>query len=413
MIAIDEIKKNHGTEMAAIILCCRFFFKTSTIDELKGFISDNDVDWYALVRLALKHRIRPTIYKILHLLNLPPDIKVLIYHQQTEITKLNWKQAIETERLILLLAQNGIEAVPYKGAAFSKQFFGDLISRESSDIDLVIKSQDLEKAIAIFKNDGYLPEIDHVYKYLGEAYCSYYKDYNLNKFKNGIREFHVELHWAIGENYLNINKNVNAFINRCNSQIALVKYPVKALSQPDHFSAILVHHGIKDTFRYLKNIVDLCQAIQQLDVQKAMTSVKSDFETIKLSKVLAVGNFLSIQLMGVAMYQPQSLLNNNNTTDTFFINQLCSGNVLGAEDTSNVFLWIKRRALLQDSSLQQFKFYWVSLKYRFIPGEADFDVIQLPRLVFFIYYFMKPFRSLIKPLDTVEKKQKLIPADQR
>jgi len=412
MIDIDVIKKDHGTEMAAVILCCRVFFDTATTDELNSFISENVIDWYAFIRLALKHRIRPTIYQILHSTNLPTDIKVLIYHQQAEITKLNWKQAIETERIIMLLAAHGIEGVPYKGAAFSKQFFGDLVSRESSDIDLVIKSQDLERAINIFKNDGYLPELDNVYRYLGAAYCSYYKDYNLNKFKNGIREFHVELHWAIGENYLNINKNVNAFINQCNNQIKLVKYPVKALSQPDHFSAILVHHSIKDTFRYLKNIVDLCQAVQQLDVQKAMTSVKSDFETIGLSKALAVSNLLSIQLMGVALYQPQSLLDDNNITGTFFINQICSGNVLGAEDTSNMFLWIKRRALLQDSLRQQFKFYWVSFKYRFIPGEADFEVVELPKSVFFIYYFMKPFRSLIKPLDIVEKKQKLIPADQ-
>jgi hypothetical protein len=34
-------------------------------------------------------------------------------------------------------------------------------------------------------------------------------------------------------------------------------------------------------------------------------------------------------------------------------------------------------------------------------------MIELPKPVFFIYYLVKPFRSLIKPFSAAEKKKKL------
>jgi hypothetical protein len=186
MIDINDFERKYGYEMALLVLCCRVFFETATTDELKTFF-----------------------------------------------------KAVETERVILLLYKNNIDSIPYKGMAFSKQFFGDLISRESSDIDLVIKPTDLERAVQILKEDEYLPELDDVYQYLGSKFQSYNKDYNFNKFNNNSRIYHLELHWAIAENYLGASNRVNQFHYQANTQTELAKTNVKALNEVSHFSAIL------------------------------------------------------------------------------------------------------------------------------------------------------------------------------
>lgn len=409
MIAIDDIKREHGAEMAAIILCCRIFFETATIGELKAFIAENNIDWYAFIRLAFKHRIRPTIYKVIHRVSLPADIEVLIYKQQADITKKCWQQAIETERLLLLLKQHNIVAIPYKGTAFSKQFFGDLVSRESSDIDLIIKSEDLNQAIDILKQDKYQPEIDEVYKYLGSKYHSYYKDYNLNKFEAGKRLFHVELHWAIAETYLGIDAKVNAFIYDTDKAISLAKTEVPVLNKTAHFSSIIVHHGIKDTFKYLKNIVDISQGFRQPQILHNEKYLRETFADVELKKTLAISNLLSQQLMGVCLFENE-IVNVPANTISYFCNQLLGDATLQNEKLSNINVWIKNRMLLQDSWVQKLNFFWVSVKHRFIPGESDFHFVQLPKPVFFIYYLMKPFRSIIKPMDPAEKKKNIAAA---
>jgi hypothetical protein len=409
MIATDDIKREHGAEMAAIILCCRIFFETATINDLKAFIAENDVDWYTFIRLASKHRIRPTVYKVIHRISIPADIEVLIYKQQADITKKCWQQAIETERLILLLKQHGIVAIPYKGAAFSKQFFGDLVSRESSDIDLIIKPDDLAKAIDILKYDKYQPEIDEVYKYLGSKYHSYYKDYNLNKFEGGKRLFHVELHWAIAETYLGIDAKVNAFIYDTDKAISLAKSEVQALNKTAHFSSIIVHHGIKDTFKCLKNIVDISQGFREPQILHNKQYLCETFAAVELKKTLAISNLLSQQLMGICLFKNENV-DVPTATIGYFCNQLLGDAILQNENLSNLNVWIKNRMLLQDSWVQKLHFFWVSVKHRFIPGESDFHFVQLPKPIFFIYYLMKPFRSIIKPLDPAEKKRNIAAA---
>ncbi|MBW4890014.1 nucleotidyltransferase family protein [Mucilaginibacter sp. HMF5004] len=408
MIAIENIKNDHGTEMAAIILCCRVFFGTATNSELKQFVSANNIDWYSLIRLARQHRIRPVIYPLLHRIDLPNDIKVLIYKQQAEITQLNWKQAIETERIIMLLKKHGVQAVPYKGTAFSKQFFGDLVSRESSDIDLIIQPADLSKAIDVLKLDAYLPELDEVYNYLGTKYHSYYKDYNLNKYKNGQREFHIELHWAIAETYLNVNDKVNAFIYETGEPVKLLKADVAVLTQNAHFASVLIHHTIKDTFKYLKNIVDISQALSIPGIKTYCDKLNIEFADIGLQKILAVSNELSEQLMGICLPKTEAAFSNVKAVK-YFAKQLCGNRIMASETSSNILDWMHNRLLLQDSFLQRMKFYWISGIHRFIPASRDFELVKLPKSIFFVYYFMKPFRSIIKPFDTSERKRKLIP----
>ncbi len=410
MIAVNNIKKERGAEIAAVILCCRVFFETATPAELKEFIAGNDIDWYAVIRIAAQHRIRPVVYKILHGVNIPDDIKVLIYKQQTDITTRNFKQAVETERIILLLKQNGIEAVPYKGTAFSKQFFGDLVSRESSDIDLVIQPADIDKTVQVLKQDKYLPEIDDVYTYLGAKYERHYKDYNLNKFENGKRLFHVELHWAVAEVYLGVNPKVNSFIYKTEGTIVLARAEIVTLNKTAHFSAMLVHHGIKDTFRCLKNIVDISMVLQCEEIQNNRDSLNKELADAGIKKIFDTANQLSGRLFGVVLQHKQNL-KVNEVTVNYFCADLLSGEMIENENFKNIAEWIKRRIMLQDTLWRKLNFLWVTFADRFTPTETDFRLVKLPMPVFFIYYLMKPFRTLIKPMNAADKKRALIPVN--
>lgn len=395
MIKIDAVQKDQGTEMAVIILCCRVFFNTATKDELKVFVKSNSIDWIKFLNLSIMHGIRPIVYKIIHQVevDIPLKIKSIITANHMEITMIQLKLAFETERIILLLKENNITAIPYKGIAFSKQFFGNLISRESSDIDLIINPKDLSQAIKILKNDAYIPEHEQVYEHLDTKYFSYFKDYTFNKYEDNTKEFHLELHWGITNYFYCVDLKVNELFINPKGSVELVKEKVMALDYTAHFSSILVHHSISDTFNCLRNIIDISQAICHPEIKKSGHSLEKSFTNLKLKRVLALSNILSQKLLGVSLegvgdYKP------NERVVKHFLDQLCSKHVTHLKRL-NRFKWLKNSIFLQDTFLRRFKCYWLFYKYRFIPTQADFKIITIPKQFFFLYFFIKPFRDLV------------------
>ena len=405
MVAIDNIKEKYGNEVALVILACRVFFESASLNELKAFINSNNIAWERFMYLSKIHRVRPIVYKVVSQANIPDSIKPAIFSEQLKLTKTNFRQAIETERIILLLKKNNIEVLPYKGTHFSKQFFGDLASRESSDIDLVIRPQYLDQAISVLKKDGYQPELDDIYGHLGKTYFSYFKDYNLNKFVLGKRVFHVELHWAIVEKEIGVNAGVDSFLFRTDNNLADVNNGVKTLSGLPHFSAILIHHCFKDNLKFLKNIVDISQATKQPDIQESAGRLNENFRELGLQKPLAVSNGLSRNLFGISLTQ----IDTGKVSDkviNYFFNEVCSAHLSSPNnDKDRMSLWFKNTSFLQDSFIQKLKFYWVCWSFRFIPGRFDFRLVQLPHRFFFVYYFIKPFRTVAKLLRFFEKKK--------
>lgn len=393
MIAISNIKKNQGVEMAAIILCCRVFFKSASLEELNSFVNTNELDWKEFIRLSRINKIRPVVYKIILQVDIPSNIKSDVHRQLLEVTRLNLKQTFETKRIIHLLKNSNIDAIPYKGTGFSKQFFGDLISRESSDIDLIINPKDLPKAIEILIEDNYIPDHDEVYQYLEEKYFKHFKDYTLNKYIGKFREFHIELHWGIVNHYYGVNSRVNDFLSQITSEIAYVKDDIKMLDPIAHFSGILIHHSISDAFKCLKNVVDISQAFCHPEVHVAGNRSNKTFIDIGLYKPLLIANTISKELMGISLPQVD-VLKADNKVANHFIDQVTSRQVVHYKG-KNAFIWVKNRALLEESVLMKGKIYWLFGKYRFTPTQADFKVVELPKSLFFLYYCIKPFRDLL------------------
>ncbi len=407
MISVQDLKKCYGYEIAAIILCCRVFFKTASATELNAFISENAINWDIFIQLAKVHRVRPVTYQVIVRMDIPAETRALIQKQHAAIIIKNWKHAVETERLILLLRANGISVVTYKGVAFSQQFFGDLTSRESSDIDLVIRQDCLGQAIAILKEDGYLPELEDIRQYLGDRYFEQYKDYCLNKFKNGKREFHIEMHWAVAEKCIGITPRVNDLLFDWNSTVTFKNASLAGLNDHSHFSAILIHHSIKEPFKQLKNIVDLSQAIRHPGIEEKEAIIVKSFKSFRLQKVLGVSNSITEQLMGVSLKNVPTPQHTEQTAQ-YFLTQICTLRQHSTHPIWSMILGRKNTGLLHDSFLQRLNFYLICVKFRFVPGQADFRLIQLPGYLYFLYYILKPLRSVLRPLDPLKEKRKLL-----
>lgn len=180
-------------------------------------------------KTCLKQRIRPLVYRIALKATLDETIRKKINNKLNKLTLKSFEQAKETERLIFLLKKSNINAIPYKGTAYSKQFFGNISMRESSDIDLIIEPYEIPKAIAVLENGFQSNQKNYYYRLGHKRFIKSHKDFNFDKYIEDVRLSHVELHFNIIGKTIYTSKFHNQFKTSSLEKTSLFKEQISIL----------------------------------------------------------------------------------------------------------------------------------------------------------------------------------------
>jgi hypothetical protein len=410
MIAISEIKKEYGdSSIALVVLCCRIHFKTAEISDLKDFVNDNDIDWGNFIKLCRKHRIRPLVYRIILKTNLPREIQEIINRELIKLTIKSLEQAKETERVILLLNTKGINVIPYKGTAFSKQFFGNINMRESSDIDLIISPEDLPMTIKILENDNYIASLKDHYEKIGhEKYIKCYKDFCFAKFNNKVREHYIEFHFNIITKKIYIPISLNIFNTNLADTTSLIKEEIKILNPAEHFKAIILHHMLMDNMGYLKTIVDVTQALNELK----LNDISKDSNSIELKILRELNSIYNLEIVTSLINDLIGIefkLNNKKKTKNNILTKRILYNSYRKVRENKIPIWnalthhslyIKYTALFYNKNRNKFLFF-LKVSYFIIinPQPSDYKLLKLSKSFYFLYFLIRPFRVIFFPSD--------------
>lgn len=410
MIAIEDIKIKYGTEIALIVLCCRVHFTTEDQTALQNFINTSVIDWNDAIFLSANHRIEPIIYKILQKATIPADVANRIKQNQFHLIQNSFKLALETERIINKLAGHNIRCLTYKGTALSKQLYGDIVSRESSDIDLVIATADFDSVINLMQEDGYTFESLLEYNYYKDDVYKRNKDLSFNKYENDSRQFHVEFHWGVVDPTSGVKSSANNVLFDETTRMQLAKSEVEVLNISSHYLAVFLHHSVADGFSILRNLVDIGQIIFLKDIINT-AYINQSISGLRLKKAPAICQFICKELLGIAV--PLSVSVNLTTSEKdFFIEQLLNKKMLGSNFKAQLFK--KSIYYLKDNATDKFRYLLRSFLLRFTPSRKDIRIFNLPRKLHFLYPVLKPFRSVFSPSTRAEetemaRQQKKIP----
>jgi hypothetical protein len=394
MIPIQEIAKKYGHPMAIVVQCCRVYFKTATMDELNELIGDAEVEWTYLAVLTKHHRIRPIVFNVLLQSKIDLSLKAKLREDLLHQTFLSNKKAKETERIVLLLKQHGILAIPYKGECYSKQFFGEIALRESSDIDFAIESKDIEAVIKVLKKDGYYPNWEEYYNYIGHsAYVKKEKGFDFLKY-DGDNKFGVEFHWRKVQSFSTNNVISNKYQFKNLEKITLVQDEILTFNKRYHFNAIYAHHNLADGLAYLKTCVDLAKGI--LDIKEdgleygelfnldLVTNINNDLFGISTSKQVKYNSLTSIYTNFILSGTPNKANNGKFT----FIDYL-----------KRHVAVIRMKRVFYGGVANVFQYYAKSM-LRVINWDAyDYYQIKLDKKLKFLYPIIRPFRKILMPTN--------------
>ncbi|TDG00290.1 nucleotidyltransferase family protein [Paenibacillus piri] len=175
------------------------------------------------------------------------------------------------QEMLALFERHGLEAIPLKGIRFAEAYFGHFAARVTSDIDLFVRADRLDEAIACLESHGYDYEIT--------------KDHHARLHKDGLM---AELHWTLDKREWS-NLHTEPFWS---SAVPLGDFRyVKQLS-PLHTFYFICLHGARhqmDSVRYLIDIVQILHAKGgSIDYKQLVEQTTVDKTSRRIQAVLSI-----------------------------------------------------------------------------------------------------------------------------
>lgn len=371
-------------EIILIIECCRLSQDSKLIEEKISLIKN----WDDFISLSYSHGVYPLVYQVLkkHEDKIPLNTFVFMKQTYMNLVKTNMLMTSELIKVSKLLEENGIKAIAFKGPVLSAMAYGDVISRQYVDLDILVDDDRLLDAIEILKNNEYSLEDDFKLDLLKKN-RSIFHDVTLRK--NNI--VNIELHWQLfsdeymtGISDLNIKENLRPF-----------EYQNQTLNVFDNEIQILYLsiHGAKHNWERIEWLVDIVRFIENntmnwkrlLDFIEKTKTEKILFSTFYLCKTILD---LSLPKEIEEKIEKSNILKFSKKFEIFFYKNF---NYMLEHDVES-----KNISKIQFDILYGYKNKLLFIIALFEPTELDYQSVKLPKYLNFLYYLIRPINLLIK-----------------
>ncbi len=155
----ETCTKNRSMALEIIVLCARADLSPEQIDRLKELCRKKK-EWHDFFDLAMQHRVLPLVYKNLRKY-CTDSVPQEILDRGKEIYRNNGTRNLMMTgylaRVLSLLREHGIPAMPFKGPVLAIGLYDDSSLRSFGDIDVLIQRKDLLLAVKVLATQGYLP----------------------------------------------------------------------------------------------------------------------------------------------------------------------------------------------------------------------------------------------------------------
>jgi hypothetical protein len=287
-------------EIQLLLCCARTQLDEARVDQLQRLLQQ-PLDWDRVVEAACLHRVIPLLYQTLntHVPTLVPTETLEELHQKFQDNQFdNLALTQELLRLLKLLAEHQIPAIPFRGPVLATAIYQNLALRTFSDLDILVHPQHFLMARDLLLVNGYQSGMGQIYllnssvqevklmKALGK--CPLQHTANL---------FRVDLHRRLvaGEFY-NLSVNFDQIWYRLQT-VSLLGTPVPSL-HPEDLLLYLCVHGAKDRWQRLSWVCDVAEFVR-LQTNLNWTELRSQAQWSGTEQMLLLGLVLARDLLGL------------------------------------------------------------------------------------------------------------------
>lgn len=340
------------------------------------------INWKVFIQLTRHHRVYPTIYQKIKSVS-----KDLIPTFVIEAFQLDYQNNIfrmlqlsgETESISKLLSEHELPALFLKGPTLSADLYGDISLRTSSDIDVLIPINLLEKVDQLLCNAGYEKD-----EYIQSVLNDWKWRHHHFTYFHSEKKIKLEVHWRLHPGPGKEPSFTELWERRRKS--SLTKFPVYCLGKEDLFW-FLVSHGARHGWSRLRWLVDIDKMLNgKLD----WAATKKLFEKYHTSHVGGQSLMLSSCLLNSILTNEMNAITDQHRSRKlaqdalFYIRQFIN---LHNEPLPDDVATFHKKHLFSLMSLQQKCLFIIST---FHPYFEDAMTLPLPKKFHFLYFPLRP-----------------------
>ncbi|MDY6932266.1 MAG: nucleotidyltransferase family protein [Halobacteriota archaeon] len=357
----------------------------TTLKKVKESIS-SDLDWEYIIKNGAEHGILPLLHLNLSKLDKECGIseKVLDYLRKqynVNVAK-NLTYYEELGKVLRVFKDEGIGTIVLKGAALAETVYGDIGLRPFSDVDLLIKKENLPEAKKILTDMGYkLDEEVSPEKYNEEYGCDLYFA--------GKRNI-IEIHWDIlrklgSDRFMRID--IRDIWER--ARPASISGVDTLIMSPEDQLLHLCIHLPKHRYNRLIWLCDILEVVRHYDIE--WDQIIRSSEVYKTKAHMYYGLQFSDEMLGPEV--PPEVLRKlrPNPLERMMVRPVLK-DVL-SEDRRIMPIFNLMKLLLIDRHSDRMRYLWI---YIFPPVESLKRKYSVSGSIVYFYYVLHPIYVLSK-----------------
>src|SRR4029077_18798746 len=337
---------------------------------------ERPVEWEAVLRLADQHGTSSLMYRnLVQLKDAVPSAAMAALRQRYEgNVRKSLFLARELIRILDCLDGPGIEAIPYKGLVLSEVYYGDMALRESGDLDLFVRSQDLARIEQAVRELGYTSRVpipdEATEDYIASGYeCT---------FVSTAGQSLLVLQWAPQPPFHAVDFDMDGLFERAVT-VNVAGRDVKTPSAEDLLLVLSVH-AAKHVWGRLIWLCDIGQILkrEKLDWDRVQSRARES----GIQRILRVTLLLTNRFLGEPIPAAVESAILSDRAARAFADEIASGVIHGLSYEEQQVSYFRLMMRARECRMDRVRFL---SRLAFTPGPGEWDAIRLPRILFPLY----------------------------
>lgn len=364
------------TEWSLLTAAC----SGATAREKLVSILQKPIRWKLLLDLAERHGVLPLLSQALFRVadQIPAEeAPVLKARYQANLHKALFLSR-ELIRIVERLSSEDIEVLPYKGLALAETIYGDIALRQSGDIDLLIRANDLHKVREAVGDLGFTPHTElsdiEVAAYLKSGYeCAFDGTAGRNL---------LEVQWAIQPRFYAVDFDMDGIFQRAVSK-SVAGRKMRTPSTEDLY-IILALHAAKHVWGRLIWLCDLARigAYATLNWRWIGTQASE----LGIVRIVRTTLWLVQRVFGIPIPSPaeESIPRDDRARE--FAEQIEAQIANETEYDVESLGYFQLMLRLRERAADRIRF---ASRLLFTPGPGEWAVVKLPKSLFPLYRIVR------------------------
>jgi hypothetical protein len=343
------------------------------------------VDWQSLLDLAERHGVSCLLYRSLQRFAgaVPASAgRSLGQYYERNIHKTLFL-ARELIRILDSLDEMGITALPYKGVVMAEQYYGDMALRQSGDMDLLVRTQDLPRIKRAVTALGYTTRLP-VPENAQTAYLAAGYEWT---FDSAAGQNLLELQWALQPRYYSVAFDMEGLFARAVS-VNLAGRFVKTPS-PEDLLLVLSLHAAKHVWGRLVWLCDIARILRLENLD--LDWIRRRARELGMARILHVTILLANRLLAAEIPPAMAKAISADRAAQTLVEEIAVSMAAGVEYEGEKISYFRLMMRLRERPRDRWRF---ATRLAFTPGPGEWALLPLPQPLFPFYRIVRLARLL-------------------